>query len=101
MDDLDEQVKQVMKKAARTRYEFVLVELRTCFTCLDMGKYQFSVGDDEAGRKEIDLAERGLHEAERFSAGFAPEEMAGIAETLTRLKRDLEDLKRERNSQAG
>lgn len=94
MDDLREQAKEAIEGTARTRYQFVLVELQTSFTGLDMGNFQLSVGNREGVIKEIQFAERGLREVERFAPALSEEQRAGVEEQLGRLREALESLRR-------
>jgi hypothetical protein len=94
---VEEEIKSVIEQTARTRYQFLLVEIQTCITAVDMGLYELSAGNAGAAKREAAVAEKGTQVIRRFlrdvEAGQRPELKARLAiveERLALLKAGLD-----------
>jgi hypothetical protein len=89
MGDLDQEIRNLSEKTARTRYEFLKVELQTCWTALEMGVYEFSMGNAAVAEAEVACVEKGISVIHQFlpaaSAAQQLEVEAGLAKLTTAL----------------
>jgi hypothetical protein len=94
MREMDEQIRDLLEKTRRTRYEFLKAELQTCNTALDLAKFELSVDNTEVAEKEVRAIEKGISVLERF----LPEMPQGdprrdVEAKLAELKSDFEPVR--------
>jgi len=93
MRDIDDEVRDLLNRTARTRYQFLQVELQTCFTALDFAKHELSVGNRHIVEMEIGVIERGIHTIRRFLGETSAEQRRTIEQRMQTLQTDLDPLK--------
>lgn len=94
--NIDEEIKEILEQSLRTRYQFLRAELETCFTALDMARYELSVGNMAITLREIASVKAGIQALERFLPDIPAGQQKAIIETrLTKLQAGLDSLKRD------
>src|SRR2546427_12891483 len=73
MGTIDKDIRELREKTGRTRYQFLRAELQTCFTALEMGRYELSVGNATVAEREVAAVETGIRAIQRF----LPESIGG------------------------
>lgn len=73
MGTIDKEIRELREKTGRTRYQFLRAELQTCFTALEMGRYELSVGNATVAEREVAAVETGIRAIQRF----LPESIGG------------------------
>ena len=102
MSEMNDEVRDLIEKTARIRYEFLQVELKTCATALDLAKFELSVGNLEVTGSEVATIEKGIATIHRF----LPEMPEGdarreIEARVGLLARGLEPVRLERQVRRG
>lgn len=94
MDDLPNQVAELHAQTQESRYQFLKVELRTCFTAIDFGNTELEIGNREVAASEIQAAEKGYAAIRRFLPGLDSEERRNeIEAALPRLRKVVDTLR--------
>jgi chromosome segregation ATPase len=90
---MEEDIRRLHERTASTRYQFLQAELQTCFTALDLAKYELSVGNTSLAEREIAHVEKGIRAIQRFLPEVSGEQrteleakLADLQEMLSRLK---------------
>lgn len=93
MGDLDKEIGNLHEKTARTRYQFLKAELQTCRMAIEMGEYEFSLGNRAVAEKEAILVKKGISVIHRFLPEALPEEQLEVEAKTAKLSVALESLK--------
>jgi hypothetical protein len=101
MNDLEKDIRELFEKTTRTRYQFLLTDLQTCFTGLEMIKFHLSHGNIQVVKKEIASVEKGISAMQRLVPSLGPEQRLTIETKLTDLIDQFERLKAELTSDSG
>jgi hypothetical protein len=86
VSDLENQIRELKRKTAHNRLEFLRTEVQTCLLTLEMGRSALSAGNISVAKKELAVAERGLDVIERF----LPEAPEASMEIKTKLEQARE-----------
>lgn len=81
-----EEIRDLLARTAQTRYQFLIAELQTCLTALELGSFQFSVGNLEIARREVAVVETGIRTIEYFLAQVSLEQKIELQAKLLTLK---------------
>ena len=100
MRDIDKDIRELREKTGRTRYQFLMAELQTCFTALEMGKYELSVGNTTVAEREVASVEKGIRAIQRFLPEVSAEQRTEVETKLAELNEILDSLKAELNEQS-
>lgn len=85
---------RVHKELQETRYEFLNVELQSCFNAIDFADKELQRGNSEFAAKEIGVAERGVVKIRRFLGELEdPERRIQIEAGLDQLKTAIDRLR--------
>jgi hypothetical protein len=94
---VEEEVKKLIEQTTWTRYQFLLAEIQTCVTALDMGLYELSAGNAAVAKREAALAEKGTQVIRQFLREVPAEQrpelemrLTAVEEKLALLKADLD-----------
>ena len=90
-----EDIRELYDKIARTRYQFLRTELRTCITALEMAKYELSVGNFPVAEREVVSIEKGIRTIQRFLPEVSAEQRTELQARLADVKAMLDSLKAE------
>ena len=90
----DEEIRELYDKIARTRYQFLRTELRTCITALELAKYELSVGNFPVAEREVVSIEKGIRTIQRFLPEVSAEQGTEL-QRLADVKARLDSLKAE------
>jgi len=93
-------VKELREKTGRTRYQFLRAELQTCFTALEIGKYELSVGNATVAEREVAAVEKGIRAIQRFLPDVSAEQRREVETKLSELNEILVALKAELKKQS-
>jgi hypothetical protein len=93
MGELDKEMSDLLEKTRRTRYQFLKAELQTCFTALDMAKYELSIGNVDVVEKEVRFVEEGVRTIKRFLGETSLEQGREIDARLANLQGSLDLVK--------
>ncbi len=93
-----EDIRELYDKIARTRYQFLRTELRTCITALEMAKYELSVGNSPVAEREVVAIEKGIRTIQRFLPEVSAEQRTELQARLADVKAMLDSLKVELNT---
>ena len=100
MGDIDKDIRELREKTGRTRYQFLRAELQTCFTALEIGKYEHSVGNVIVAEREVAAVEKGIRAIQRFLPEVSAEQRREVETKLLELNEILDPLKAELNEQS-
>jgi hypothetical protein len=100
MRDMDKEVRDLHQKTTQTRYAFLQAELETCFTAIDMAKYEISVGNIDVAEREVSFVEDGIRTLRRFLTDMPPEEQRKIENRAGILQAMLDEIKAKLNRQS-
>ena len=92
---MDEEISELRRKIARTRYEFVKTELDTCFTAADMGQFELRAGNIPVAEREVAFVESGIRVIGRFVVELPEEQRTAMEARLVELQAILASLKAE------
>ena len=81
------------KRVQETRSQFLKVELQTCFTALEMGIFEFTLGNIDIAQREAQSVDKGIQVIERFLPGLPEEQEPAVAAQLAELKEKLGSFK--------
>lgn len=95
MSDLERQIRELAEATAQIRYQFVVAEVQTCFTSLEMARFELSIGNRTVAKREIAAAEKGVQVIERFIGELSPDQQREMGQKLTELKAAIEQLREE------
>jgi len=90
---MDEQIRSLFEKTARTRYQFLTVQLETCFTAVDLAMFELSIGNVAVAEREVVAVEEGIRVIRRFLPEVSGEPGTEVAAGLTELQAQLDSLK--------
>jgi len=93
MGTIDKEIRELREKTGRTRYQFLRAELQTCFTALEMGRYELSVGN-------ATVVEKGIRAIQRFLPEVSAEQRREVETKLAELNEILDPLKGELSEQS-
>jgi hypothetical protein len=93
MRDLKKEMTDLLEKTRRTRYQFLQAELQTCFTAVDMGNYELSLGNVDVTKWEVNIVEEGVRTIQRFLGETSLEQRKAIESRLADLQCSLDLLK--------
>ena len=97
MGDFAARLAKLNRETQESRYQFLKVELRTCFNAVDFGALQLEQGDREYAAREILAAEKGYSTILRFLPGLDGEERRSeIESALSRLGEVINRLRKMR-----
>src|SRR2546425_7790346 len=85
MGNIDKDIRELREKTGRTRYQFLRAELQTCFTALEVGKYQLSVGNATVAEREVAAVEKGIRAIQRFLPEVSAEQRREVETKLSEL----------------
>jgi hypothetical protein len=92
---MDEEIGELRRKIARTRYEFVKTELETCFTAAEMGTFELRAGNVPVAEREVAFVESGIRVIRRFAVELPEEQRTAMEARLVGLQAMLASLKAE------
>src|SRR5271157_4384116 len=95
MPDLDAEMKELAQRTAEIREQFLRVELETCFTALDMAKFEMAAGNTHVVMRELAVVGKGIATVERFLPGATAEARPELKVRLAELKAALDSWNRE------
>jgi len=95
MGNMDKDIRELREKTGRTRYQFLRVELQTCFTALEVGKYELSVGNATVAEWEVAAVEKGIRAIQRFLPEVSAEQRREVETKLLEINEILDPLKAE------
>jgi hypothetical protein len=98
MGELTNEIRELLEKTARTRYEFLRAELQTCSIALEMAKYELSVGNVAVARKEVGAVEAGIATMRRFLPQISVDQRIEFETKLADLQAALEPLRAQLDS---
>lgn len=90
---MDEEIRSLFEKTARTRYQFLTAELQTCFTAVDLAMFELSIGNIAIAENEVAAVEKGIRAIRRFLPELSGEPGTEVAASLTKLQAQLDSLK--------
>src|SRR5205807_8370680 len=73
-------------------------DLQTCFTALEMGRYELSVGNATGAEREVAAVEKGIRAIQRFLSEVSAEQRTEVETKLAELNEILDPLKGDRKS---
>ena len=79
-------MRELAEKTIQIRYQFLVVELQTCFTSLEMARFELSVDNMPVAKREIAAVEKGLEVLKRFSAEMPPEQKQEMEAKMAELQ---------------
>jgi len=94
----DEEIRELYDKIARTRYQFLRTELRTCIMALEMAEYELSVGNSPVAEREVVSVEKGIRTIQGFLPEVSAEQRTELQARLADVKAMLDSLKVELNT---
>ena len=94
----DEEISELYDKIARTRYQFLRTELRTCIMALEMAEYELSVGNSPVAEREVVSVEKGIRTIQGFLPEVSAEQRTELQARLADVKAMLDSLKVELNT---
>jgi hypothetical protein len=92
---MDDEIRILFDRTARTRYDFLMAELQTCFTAVDLGRFELSVGNIVVVEREVVAVERGIRVIHRFLPEASGEQRTEVEARLAELQSQLDSLKAE------
>ena len=98
--NIDKDIRELREKTGRTRYQFLRAELQTCFTALEIGQYQLSVGNATVAEREVAAVEKGIRAIQRFLPEVSAEQRREVETKLAELNEILDPLKGELNERS-
>jgi hypothetical protein len=90
---MDEEIRELRSKIARTRYEFVKTELETCFTAAEMGEFELGARNIPVAEREVAFVESGIRVIRRFVVELPEEQRTAVEARLVDLEAALASLK--------
>lgn len=93
MRDVNKDIRELLEKTAETRQQFLQAELETCFTAVDMAKYELSVGNFDVAEREVSYVEHGIRTLRRFLSEMPLEQRRQIEARVADLQHSLELVK--------
>jgi len=88
-------MKELAQRTAEIREQFLRVELETCFTALDMAKFEMAAGNTHVVMRELAVVGKGIATVERFLPGATAEARPELKVRLAELKAALDSWNRE------
>jgi hypothetical protein len=86
---------------AQTRYTFLRIDLRVCFTMIDFAATELELGDAQAAAQAITNAEKGYATIRRFLAEIDDEEQhSEITVGLSELRQKMDDIRSQYSASA-
>jgi hypothetical protein len=92
---MDHEIRRLFEQTGRTRYQFLTVELQTCFTAIDLAKFELSVGNTAVVEKEVLAVEQGIRVIQRFLPEVSGQPRTEVEAGLAKLQSQLASLKAE------
>lgn len=80
-------VKKLRDDALRTRKEFLAIDIGVCRTALEMAEFEFSVGNTDLARNELQSARKGASVIEELLGGVPPAQRGGLETEIAALKK--------------
>jgi hypothetical protein len=93
MGDVEKEIKELIEKTGRTRYQFLRAELQTCLTALEMAEYELSIGNTAVAEKEVAYVEKGVRTLQRFLPEVSDDQRKEIETRVVGLKAILDAVK--------
>lgn len=90
---MDEEIRRLSENTARTRYQFLTVELQTCFTAIDLAQFELSVGNAAIAEREVAAVEEGIRVLQRFLPDVSGKPREELEARLAELQSMLDSLK--------
>jgi hypothetical protein len=92
---MDEEIRRLSETTARTRYQFLTAHLQTCFTAIELAKFELSIGNIGIALKEAAAVEHGIRVLQRFLPEVSGEQRKEVDASLSKLQSALDSLKAE------
>jgi hypothetical protein len=86
MNDPEKQIKELAEATEQIRYQFLLTELQTCFTSLEMALLEISIGSITHAKREVSVIEEGIRTIERFIPKVSLKQRPELERKLAELK---------------
>jgi hypothetical protein len=94
--DMDEEIRKLIEQHRRTRLQFLKAELETCFTALEIAKYELSMGNTTVAQREVAFIDKGIRALQRFLPDLPDsKEKANIKAKLAKLQASLKPVQAE------
>lgn len=96
MENLENEIRELRERTKQNRRQFLETDLQTCFTAIERGELELSLGNSLEARKELVMASRGADVVERFLREAEPPEtdleaqLAGLRAALDSLRQKLD-----------
>lgn len=84
---------ELTAKNAVVRRQFLVTELATCETTVQIGEAELATGNMPTVDKEIAAVEKGIRTIHRFLPGIAPEERGDLVHRLAELEASVRQLR--------
>jgi len=92
---MDEEIRRLFEQTGRTRYQFLTVELQTCFTAIDLANFELSLRNRAVAEREVLAVEEGIRVIQRFLPEVSGEPRTEVEAGLAKLQSQLASLKAE------
>ncbi len=90
---MEGEIRRLQEHTELTRYRLLMTELGTCFTALDLAKFELALGDMPTVEKEISYVENASSTIQRFLPKVSAEQRTELEAKLAELKAALDQLK--------
>lgn len=91
MRDLDRLMEELSDNTADTGYQFLVTEVQSCTTCIDIALYELEAGNLMMARHELENCKIGIGEILRFLPRIRPHQQATISARLAELQAAYQD----------
>jgi hypothetical protein len=92
---MDEVIKRLSEQTGRTRYQFLTVNLQSCFIAIDLANFELSLGNTAVVEKEVLAVEHGIRVIQRFLPEVSGQPRTELKASLAKLQSQLVQLKAE------
>jgi predicted nucleic acid-binding Zn-ribbon protein len=93
MGHLEQEIRDLRERMARTRYQFLQAGVQTCVLEIDMLKHELSIGNIDFAGRELRNVEKGVSTIQRLLQDTTPEQRAELEARVAELTTELEPLR--------
>jgi len=90
---MNEEVERLLRQTSQTRHQFLHVEIQTCLTGLQMGRFELEAGNRDVARREVSMVEKGTQVIRRFLADVPSPQKEELTTQLEAVEEKLSELK--------